>query len=111
MFITSLFALKVLVYLFLFNRPCSAASGTFDVLTYNIAGLPSFLTDNGVPGDKSTNAGTIGSKFALYGYDVIHVQEVSTKQHIYQAIHKQENNPPKGLNRVLVTMLTPQNSP
>ncbi len=58
----------------LFHR-CSAASGTFDLLTYNIAGLPQVLEDNGISGDKATNAGTIGSKFAQYDYDVIHVQE------------------------------------
>ncbi|EXJ62591.1 hypothetical protein A1O7_03029 [Cladophialophora yegresii CBS 114405] len=67
--LTSITTLLLLVHL------SSAASGTFDILTYNIAGLPSFLTDNGVPGDKATNAATIGSKFAEYAYDVIHVQE------------------------------------
>ena len=41
----------------------------------NVAGLPQILQDNEVPGDKTTNAGTIGSKFAEYDYDVIHVQE------------------------------------
>ena len=45
-------------------------------MTYNIAGLPSFLTDNGVPGDKATNARSIGEKFAQNAYDVIHLQEV-----------------------------------
>jgi len=33
------------------------------------------LYDNDVPGDKATNAGTIGEKFAEYDYDMIHVQE------------------------------------
>lgn len=71
------FALHFLVFAFsLLSRVSAANSGTFDLLTYNIAGLPSFLSDNGVPGDKGTNAGTIGSKFAQNGYDVIHVQEV-----------------------------------
>lgn len=42
----------------------------------NVAGLPAILNGNDVPGDKATNAATIGSKFAQYGYDVIHVQEV-----------------------------------
>ncbi|KAJ9149226.1 Horcolin [Pleurostoma richardsiae] len=41
----------------------------------NVAGLPEILQDNDVPGDKATNAGTIGSYFAEYDYDVIHVQE------------------------------------
>ncbi|KAK4099864.1 hypothetical protein N658DRAFT_452148 [Parathielavia hyrcaniae] len=41
----------------------------------NVAGLPAILQGNGVPGDKATNARLIGSKFAQYGYDAIHVQE------------------------------------
>jgi endonuclease/exonuclease/phosphatase family metal-dependent hydrolase len=61
---------------FLLIYVCSADTGTFDILTYNIAGLPDFLTDNGVPGDKETNARAIGSLFAKYDYDIIHVQEV-----------------------------------
>ncbi|ETI23564.1 hypothetical protein G647_05366 [Cladophialophora carrionii CBS 160.54] len=66
----------LITLILLFLRLSSAAtSGTFDLLTYNIAGLPAFLTDNGVPGDKATNAAAIGSKFAEYAYDVIHVQE------------------------------------
>jgi hypothetical protein len=44
-------------------------------LSFNVAGLPAILNDNAVPGDKATNAGTIGSLFAKYDYDVIHVQE------------------------------------
>jgi endonuclease/exonuclease/phosphatase family metal-dependent hydrolase len=51
------------------------STGTFDILTYNIAGLPAWLSDNGVPGDKGTNAGTIGSIMAENNYDIIHVQE------------------------------------
>jgi hypothetical protein len=54
----------------------AATSGEFNVLTMNVAGLPAILQDNDVPGDKATNAGTIGSKFAEYGYDIINVQEV-----------------------------------
>lgn len=52
-----------------------AFAGEFSFLTFNVAGLP--LVDNGVPGKKADNAETIGSKFAEYGYDVIHVQEVN----------------------------------
>lgn len=55
----------------------AADSGNFDILTFNVAGLPAILSSNDVPGDKTTNARTIGSKFAEYDYDVIHVQEVS----------------------------------
>ena len=53
----------------------AATSGDFNILSFNVAGLPSILNDNDVPGDKATNAGTIGTKFAEYDYDVIHVQE------------------------------------
>ena len=55
----------------------TASTGKFNVLSFNIAGLPAIFNSNGVPGDKSTNAETIGTKFAQYGYDVIQVQEVS----------------------------------
>ena len=55
--------------------PAAATGGDFNILTFNVAGLPSIFNDNSVPGDKATNAGTIGSKFAEYDYDVIHVQE------------------------------------
>jgi hypothetical protein len=54
----------------------AATSGDFSVLTMNVAGLPAILQSNDVSGDKATNAGTIGSYFAKYNYDVIHVQEV-----------------------------------
>jgi hypothetical protein len=54
----------------------AAVSGTFDVLTMNVAGLPAILNSNDVPGDKTTNAATIGTYFAQYDYDMIHMQEV-----------------------------------
>lgn len=53
-----------------------AASGDFNVLTMNVAGLPAILQGNDVPGDKTVNSKTMGSKFSEYNYDVIHVQEV-----------------------------------
>ncbi|KAI0385578.1 mannose-binding lectin [Hypomontagnella monticulosa] len=53
----------------------AATSGKFNVLTMNVAGLPDFLNNNEVPGDKTTNSELIGAKFAEYGYDIIHVQE------------------------------------
>lgn len=54
-----------------------ATSGTFDVLTMNVAGLPSVLQSNDESGDKTTNSELIGTYFAKYGYDIINVQEVS----------------------------------
>ena len=55
--------------------PTSAASGSFSILSFNVAGLPQFLQENGESGDKTTNTMIIGQDFAKYGYDVIHVQE------------------------------------
>ncbi|KAL2160749.1 hypothetical protein VTH06DRAFT_946 [Thermothelomyces fergusii] len=61
---------------FLADRCLAAAtSGVFNVLSINVAGLPAWLNNNGVPGDKATNAATLGSKFAQYELDVIHMQE------------------------------------
>ncbi|XXG97490.1 hypothetical protein Hte_003793 [Hypoxylon texense] len=53
----------------------AATSGEFNVLSMNVAGLPEFLNGNEVPGDKTTNSGLIGTKFAQYDYDIINVQE------------------------------------
>lgn len=56
----------------------AATSGTFDILTINVAGLPAIFNSNDVPGDKATNARTIGAYFSEYGYDIINMQEVSS---------------------------------
>ena len=56
----------------------AASSGDFTILSMNVAGLPEILNSNDVPGGKEVAAETIGSKFAKYGYDVIHAQEVSS---------------------------------
>lgn len=61
--------------IFLYASTALATSGTFSVLSMNVAGLPSILNSNDVPGDKATNAGYIGEYFAEYGFDIIHVQE------------------------------------
>jgi hypothetical protein len=53
----------------------AATSGDFNILAFNVAGLPAILNSNDVPGDKAINAGAIGTLFAKYDYDVIHVQE------------------------------------
>lgn len=58
-----------------------AASGDFNVLTMNVAGLPEILQGNDVPGDKTVNSNTMGSKFSEYNYDMIHVQEVRAPVH------------------------------
>lgn len=62
------------------------SSGTFNLLTYNVAGLPSWLGDNGVPGDKATNAASIGARLAATGYDFVNLQEdFSYNRQIYGA--------------------------
>ena len=53
----------------------AATSGSFTALSFNVAGLPAILQDNSVPGDKTENTASIGTKFAQGGYDIIHVQE------------------------------------
>ncbi|KAK4163698.1 Horcolin [Cladorrhinum sp. PSN259] len=50
-------------------------SGVFNVLAMNVAGLPAFLNGNDVPGDKTVNAETIGTKLSANGIDVAHLQE------------------------------------
>ncbi|CAH0047298.1 unnamed protein product [Clonostachys solani] len=53
----------------------AAASGSFSFLTINVAGLPDWINDNGVPGDKTTNAKSIGTHLSELNYDIIHMQE------------------------------------
>ncbi|KAK4149002.1 Endonuclease/exonuclease/phosphatase [Chaetomidium leptoderma] len=69
----------------LLDGALAATSGRFNILSMNVAGLPAFLNNNDVPGDKATNAAAIGSKFAEYGYDVIQVQEdFNYHAHVYR---------------------------
>ncbi|KAL4802831.1 Endonuclease/exonuclease/phosphatase [Aspergillus unguis] len=67
--------MKTLLFLSLLETSLAATSGTFSILSFNVAGLPAILNGNDVPGDKTTNTEIIGERFAEYGYDVIHVQE------------------------------------
>ncbi|KAL4744575.1 hypothetical protein BDW72DRAFT_199462 [Aspergillus terricola var. indicus] len=53
----------------------AATTGTFNILSFNVAGLPEILNNNDVPGDKTENTEIIGERFAEYGYDIIQVQE------------------------------------
>ncbi len=49
----------------------SAASGTFNVLSMNVAGLPEILNSNGESGDKTSNTMVIGQvclRGCLHGY-------------------------------------------
>ena len=69
-FFTSTIALSSLLPLSL-----AQTSGSFNVLTFNVAGLPAFLNGNDVPGDKTTNTARIGQLFTKYNISLIHVQE------------------------------------
>jgi hypothetical protein len=55
----------------------AAQSGAFNVVAFNVAGLPEILQGNGQDGDKTTNTALIGTKFAALreDFDIIHVQE------------------------------------
>lgn len=75
---TTNLAVSVSALALLISDALAASSGEFSVLSMNVAGLPDFLNNNEVPGDKTTNSGLIGTKFAQYDYDIIHVQEVRT---------------------------------
>lgn len=77
MFARSVFLSHLLAFSSFIPFTLSQTSGTFDLLTYNVAGLPAILNGNDVPGDKATNAKTIGTKLAEGAYDVVHMQEVS----------------------------------
>lgn len=56
-----------------FSAP--AASGSFNAVSFNVAGLPAILNGNDVPGDKTTNTARIGQLFSQYNFSIIHVQE------------------------------------
>lgn len=71
----SLFRIVALASTLVTSVSSAATSGDFNILSFNVAGLPAILNSNDVPGDKATNAGSIGSLFAEYDYDIIHVQE------------------------------------
>lgn len=75
---------SILVLALVAREELAAASGVFNVLSMNVAGLPAILNSNDVPGDKATNARTIGSYFTEYGYSIINVQEVVCK--IYNSV-------------------------
>ncbi|KIW17864.1 hypothetical protein PV08_05059 [Exophiala spinifera] len=60
---------------FLAHFSCAQTSGTFNFLTYNVAGLPAILNGNDETGDKATNAGLIGGKLSSGNFDIVHMQE------------------------------------
>jgi hypothetical protein len=50
-------------------------SGTFDVLSLNVAGLPEILNKNG-QANKTASAMQMGQILSQQNYGVVHVQEV-----------------------------------
>lgn len=58
-----------------FQLASAQAAGSFNTLTFNVAGLPDILNGNDVPGDKNTNTARIGQLLTEYNMDLIHVQE------------------------------------
>jgi hypothetical protein len=55
--------------------PSVSAAGTFNLLSYNVAGLPAWLSDNGIPGDKAVNAARVGALLGEKAHDFVHLQE------------------------------------
>lgn len=58
-----------------FCTALAASSGTFNVLTFNVAGLPKKVSDNNLPGSKSGHAIFIGHRLMEGDYDIVHLQE------------------------------------
>lgn len=67
---------STITLLSLVHSTLAATTGSFNILSFNVAGLPEIFNSNDVPGDKTENTEIIGERFAEYGYDIIHVQEV-----------------------------------
>ncbi|KAF2199331.1 mannose-binding lectin [Delitschia confertaspora ATCC 74209] len=65
-------------------------SGRFNILSFNVAGLPAILNSNGVPGDKTTNTAIIGQKFAASNIDLIQVQE---DFNYHATLYENDNHP------------------
>ncbi|RDW70684.1 endonuclease/exonuclease/phosphatase family protein [Aspergillus mulundensis] len=84
--------MKSISSLLLASPALAATTGTFNILSFNVAGLPELLNNNDVPGDKTENTEIIGERFSEYAYDIIHVQEdfnyhaalYSTDNHTYR---------------------------
>ncbi|KAF3386748.1 Uncharacterized protein F1880_000751 [Penicillium rolfsii] len=68
-------AVLALGIFFTASAHATTTSGKFTALSFNVAGLPEILQSNDVNGSKTENAGEIGTYFAKYGYDIIHMQE------------------------------------
>lgn len=70
---TALYTLISLLPILQFTA--AQTTGSLNTLTFNVAGLPSALNGNDVPGDKTTNTARIGQLFTQHDIGLIHVQE------------------------------------
>ncbi|OOQ89138.1 endonuclease/exonuclease/phosphatase family protein [Penicillium brasilianum] len=101
-------SLFVLGIFFAASAHATTTSGKFTALSFNVAGLPSILQSNDVNGSKTENAGEIGTYFAEYGYDIIHMQEdfnyhayiYATDDHAYRTATSGGAGIGSGLNTV-----------
>ena len=59
----------------LLHLAVAQSTGTFNTITFNVAGLPEIINGNDVPGDKTDNTARIGQLLTQYNIDLIHVQE------------------------------------
>ncbi|RSM09100.1 hypothetical protein CDV31_007867 [Fusarium ambrosium] len=68
-------------------EPCKNAS-SFSLLTYNVAGLPEIINENGIK-DKKLSASFIGQYIREQSYDVVHLQE---DFHLHDVILNNDNH-------------------
>lgn len=66
---------SLLFQLPLLSAALAQSSGSFNTITFNVAGLPPILNGNEIPGDKDANTARIGQLFTQYNFSLIHVQE------------------------------------
>ena len=66
----------LLLLLSLFTVQLSqASSGSFTLLTFNVAGLPTCLDRNGISGSKAANARLIGRTISTGSFTIVQLQE------------------------------------
>lgn len=66
---------SLLLQLPFLSAALAQTSGSFNTITFNVAGLPPILNGNEIPGDKDMNTARIGQLLTQYNISLIHVQE------------------------------------
>jgi len=86
------FSLTLLTSILYSSTLVLAGKGQLNVLSFNVAGLPEFLQNNGESLDKTTATKEIGKYFANYQkfIDIIHVQE---DFHYNDILYKYDTHP------------------